>query len=200
MQLSSDASRLRGDLGLWLAGLAGGGLRVRVRLGDTAVEKDGEKEGEAGRVLERLLVTHRLEMDLLERWWAALGELEWAAARLAKLAATNQRQVSRFLNGMTPRQRAFIAHHPSLSWRSTHGKEWRAAVRRRQVFAARQPALRRLEAEWVPRLAEAQAHLDAARWALGQLAGEVLVAWPIRPERFTCRTRTQLQHLAKQAS
>jgi hypothetical protein len=159
-----------------------------------------EKDGEAGRVGERLLVRHRLEMDLLERWWAALGELEWAAARLAKLAATKERQVSRLLNGMTPRQRAFIAHHPSLSWRSTHGKEWRAAVRRRQVLAARQPALLRLEAEWVPRLAEAQAHVDAARWALGQLASEALIAWPVRPERFTRQSRRHLRHLAKQAS
>jgi hypothetical protein len=164
------------------------------------VEKDGEKDAEAGRVLERLLVRHRLEMDLMERWWSALGELEWAAARLARLAVTKERQVSRLLNGMTPRQRVFIAHHPSLSWRSTHGKEWRAAVRRRQVLAARQPALRRLEAEWAPRLAEAQAHMDSARRALGQLAGEVLVAWPVRPERFTRRGRRQLQSLAKQAS
>ena len=60
-----------------------------------AVEKDGEKDAEAGSVLERLLGRHRLEMDLLERWWAALGELEWAAARLAKLAATKERQASR---------------------------------------------------------------------------------------------------------
>ena len=151
-------------------------------------------------MLERLLVRHRLEMDLLERWWSALGELEWAAARLAKLAATKERQASRLLNGMTPRQRAFIARHQTLSWRSTHGKEWRAAVRRRQVLAARQPALLRLEAEWVPRLAEAQAQVDAARRALGQLAGEALIAWPVRPERFTRRSRRQLQHLAKQVS
>jgi hypothetical protein len=173
---------------------------VRVRLGDTAVEKDGEKDAEAGSVLERLLVRHRLEADLLERWWAALGELEQAEARLAKLAATKERQASRVLNGMTPRQLAFIARHQTLSWRSTHGKEWREAVRRRQVLAARQPALLRLEAEWAPRLTEAQAHVDAARCAFGQLASEALGAWPVRPERFTRRSRRQLQHLAKQAS
>jgi hypothetical protein len=165
-----------------------------------AVEKDGEKDAEAGSVLERLLGSHRLEMDLLDRWWAALAELEWAAARLAELAATKERQVSRLLNGMTPRQRAFVARHQTLSWRSTHGKEWRAAVRRRQVLAARQPALWRLEAEWVPRLAEAQARVEVARRALGQVAGEALFAWPVRPERFTRRSRGQLQHLAKQAS
>jgi hypothetical protein len=165
-----------------------------------AVEKDGEKDAEAGSVLERLLGRHRLEMGLLDRWWSELGELEWAAARLAKLAATKERQASRVLNGMTPRQRTFIARHKTLSWRSTHGKEWRAAVRRRQVLAARQPALLRLEAEWAPRLAEAQAHVDAARRALGQLASEALIAWPVRPERFTRRSRRQLQHLAKQVS
>src|SRR5579862_4508037 len=93
-----------------------------------------EKGAEEGSGLERLLVRQRLEMDLLERWWAALAELERAAARLAKLEATKERQASRLLNGMTPRQRAFIARHQSLSWRSTHGKEWRAAVRRRQVW------------------------------------------------------------------
>jgi hypothetical protein len=164
------------------------------------VEKGAEKDAEAGSVLERLLVRHRLEMDLLERWWSAMGELEWAADRLAKLTATNERQATRLLNGITPRQRAFIARHEKLSWRSTHGNEWRAAVRRRQVLAARQPALRQLEAEWVPRLAEAQAHVNAARQALGELAGEALIAWPVGPERFTCRSRRHLQHLAKQAS
>ena len=159
-----------------------------------------EKDAEVGRVLERLLGRQCQEMDLLEQWWAALGELERATARLSKLAATKERQASRLLGGMTPRQRAFIARHQSLSWRSTHGQEWRAAVRRRQVLAAREPALRRLETEWAPRLAEAQVLVEAARRALGHVAGEVLVAWPVRPERFTCRSRRQLQHLAKQAS
>jgi hypothetical protein len=158
------------------------------------------KDAEAGRVLERLLGRQRQEMDLLERWWSALGQMEREAARLSKLAATKESQASRLLNGMTPRQRTFIARHQSLSWRSTHGQEWRATVRRRQVLAAHQPALRRLEAEWAPRLAEAQAQVDAARRALGQLAGEALIAWPVRPERYTCRSRRQLQHLAKKAS
>lgn len=160
-----------------------------------AVEKDVEAAGG----LERLLGRQRQEMDLLERWWTALRELERAAARLSKLAAIKERQVSRLLGGMTARQRTFIARCQTLSWRGTHGQEWRAAVRRRQVLAARQPALRRLEAEWAPRLAEAQAQVEAARRALGQVAGEALIAWPVRPERFTCRSRRQLQHLAKQA-
>jgi hypothetical protein len=159
-----------------------------------------EKDVDAGSVLEALLGRQRQEMDLLERWWAALGERERAAARLGSLAATKERQVSRLLNGMTPRQRALIARHQTLSWRSTHGKEWRAAVRRRQVLAAHQPALRWLETQWAPRLAEAQAQVEAARRALGLIAGEALIAWPVRPERFTRRSRRQLQHLAKQAS
>jgi hypothetical protein len=48
-------------------------------------------------------------------------------------------------------------------------------------------------------LAEPQAQVDAASLALGQVAGEALIAWPVRPERFTRRSRRQLQHLAKQA-
>jgi hypothetical protein len=157
-----------------------------------AVEADGWG------MRERLLVRHVEEMDLLGRWWTAVGDLERAESRLSRLAATRERQMSALLAGMTPRQRSALQQRSTASWRSSWGgHRYRDAVRRRQVWAARQAALRRLEAEWAPGLEAAQAEVDSARRVLAGLATEALAAWPVGPERFTGRTGRQLLHLTR---
>jgi hypothetical protein len=148
---------------------------------------------------EKVLERQGQEIDLLARWWAAVADLERAEARLARLEATKERQVSRMLEGMTPRQRTVLAQGAPLRTMRAD-RSYRAAVRRRQLWAARQPALRRLEAEWEPRLAAAHAQVNAARTALADLAAEALATWQVRPERFTRWTHRQLQHLAHQGS
>jgi hypothetical protein len=164
-------------------------------IGVVAVEADG------GGMRERLLVRHGQEMDLLGRWWNAVGDLERAESRLSRLAATRERRMSGLLEGMTTRQRSALGQRSTASWRSSWGgRRYRDAMRRRQMWAARQPALRRLEAEWAPRLEAAQAEMDSGRRVLAGVASEALAAWPVRPERFTGRTGRQLQRLAHRVS
>jgi hypothetical protein len=144
--------------------------------------------------MRRLRELHARGMDLAVRWVAAVHELEDAERRLDRLEATRDRQVARLVEGLTARQRAAIEQHPDLSWRSSRGRRYREAIRRRQVWAHRKHKVWALEAAWEPRLAEAGQKVDHARQARAVVAREA-ARFALDPEPYVGRTRRQLARL-----